>query len=68
MRSPVRFWLGAPKRGKCMKESFNELYTRLYNENFENLEQKRKREHGIIITLLIIVAFIFAARGDTFIS
>lgn len=40
-----------------MKESFNEVYTRLYKENFEELELLRKKKQKS--TLLFILGFIF---------
>lgn len=47
------------------KESFVSLYTRLYNENFEELERLRKKEAAALKKILIpfvlifIVAFVF---------
>lgn len=40
-----------------MKESFNDVYTRLYKENFEELEMLRKKKQTS--TLLLILGFIF---------
>lgn len=40
-----------------MKESFNDVYTRLYNENFEELEILRKKKQQS--TLLLVLGFIF---------
>lgn len=42
-----------------MKESFNDLYTRLYRENFEELEALRKKEKNGIIKMLFVFLIIF---------
>lgn len=52
-----------------MKESFSELYARLYNENFAKLEEmraKEKRSTGIIIGIVFAI-FILAAFNPIFI-
>jgi len=40
------------------KESFDELYTRIYNENFKELEHRRCTDTSTLKTLLIIVVML----------
>lgn len=42
-----------------MKESFSELYSRLYRENFEELEALRSKAKKSSVTIIFIVAIIF---------
>lgn len=42
-----------------MKESFSELYARLYNENFAELEEFRKKEKKSTIFVIIVIFSIF---------
>lgn len=52
-----------------MKESFNELYTKLYKENFENLELLRKKNKTkyLIIIGVVILMFILMTVNPMFI-
>lgn len=42
-----------------MKESFGELYTRLYNENFEELEVLREKAKRSSVAVIFVMAAIF---------
>lgn len=42
-----------------MKESFSNLYTRLYNENITELEELRKKEKSKALVIIILIASIF---------
>ena len=42
-----------------MKESFSELYARLYRENFDELESLRSKAKKSSVTIIFIVAIIF---------
>lgn len=42
-----------------MKESFNNLYTRLYNENITELETLRKKEKRKVLIIIILILCVF---------
>ncbi len=67
-RSWVRFPLEAPQE-VIMKESFRELYTRLYKENFNELEALRSKikKNGVVAIIVVTAMFLFAAINPIFI-
>lgn len=52
-----------------MKESFSELYARLYNENFAELEEMRAKEKksNQILAIAILVMFVLATINPIFV-
>lgn len=52
-----------------MKESFGQLYARLYRENFEELENLRQKTKKVTVSFImaIIITFIFASFNPIFI-
>ena len=46
-----------------MKESFEELYKRLYNENFIKLEEKRKKDFKNVFNIFFVIPLICILRN-----